>query len=136
MKNFLWGIILFILNIFLLYQNYSKNFTIPTVFFIESNQMMAFVIGIMYAQQCRKFDIPSVLGIVCNSAIFSILTTMLFWVYGADVKFSFTLLLFGGIFSCIFISYIMFYWLFCPSKYKNKRKRKKYSKKITKRAVQ
>lgn len=135
MKNFLWGLILFILNIFLLYQNYTKNFTIPTVFFIESNQMMAFIVGVIYAQQCRKLDIPHILGVACNSAVFSILTTLLFAVYGAPVTFSFTLLLFGGIFSCIFISYVMFYWLFCPSKYKNKRKRKKYSKKMAKRNV-
>lgn len=135
MKNFLWGVLLFVLNIFLLYQNYTKNFTIPTVFFIEANQMMAFLIGLVYAQQCRKFDIPHILGVALNSAVFAILTTLLFAIYEAPVTFNFTLLLFGGIFLCMFVSYAMFYWLFCPAKYKNKRKRKKYEKAMAKKNI-
>ena len=135
MKNFLWGVLLFVLNIFLLYQNYTKNFSIPTVFFIEANQMMAFLIGIVYAQQCRKFNIQHILGLVLNSAIFAILTTILFAIYEAPVTVSFTLLLFGGIFLCMFISYAMFYWLFCPAKYKHKRKRKKYEKSMAKKSI-
>lgn len=132
MKNFLWGVLLFLLNIFILYQNYTKNFTFPTVFFIEANQMMAFLIGIVYAQQCRKFDIKHILGIASNSLVFAVLTTIVFAIYGAPVTFSFTLLLFGGIFVCMFVSYWLFYFLFCPDKYKKKYKRKKYEKAMAK----
>lgn len=136
MKNFIWGVLLFVLNIFILYQNYTKNFTFPTTFFIESNQMMSFIIGIVYAQQCRKLDFRQILGIASNSFVFAILTTILFWIYGAPVKFQFTVLLFIGIFICMFISYWLYYWLFCPTKYKtkykNKYKRKKYQKHMNK----
>lgn len=133
MKNFLWGVLLFVLNIFILYQNYTKNFTFPTIFFIEANQMMAFLIGIVYAQQCRKFDLEHILGVACNSLVFSVLTTIAFAIYGAPVTFNFTMLLFGGIFLCMFISYWLYYWLFCPAKYKKKYKRKKYEKAMAKR---
>lgn len=130
MKNFIWGVLLFVLNIFILYQNYTKNFTFPTVFFIESNQMMAFIIGIVYSQQCRKFDLRHILGVASNSLVFSVLTTIIFAIYGAPVNLKFTMLLFIGIFICMFISYWLYYWLFCPTKYKNKYKRKQYQKNI------
>ena len=133
MKNFLWGVLLFILNIFILYQNYTKNFTLDAVFFIESNQMMAFLIGIIYAQQCRKFDMKHILGVVTNALVFAILTTIIFAIYGATVTFNFTILLFIGIFVCMFISYWLFYWLFCPDKYKRKYKKYKYKKEMEKR---
>ena len=128
MKNFIWGVLLFVLNIFILYQNYTKNFTFPTDFFIESNQMMAFIIGIVYAQQCRKFDLPHILGIACNSLVFSVLITIIFAIYEAPVRFSFTILLFIGIFVCMFVSYWLYYWLFCPAKYKKKYKQKQPKK--------
>ena len=133
MKNFLWGVLLFILNIFILYQNYTKNFSFPTVFFIEANQMMTFLIGIIYAQQYRKFDLKHVLGIASNALVFSILTTIIFAIYEAPVTFYFTMLLFGGVFICMFISYWMYYWLFCPAKYKKKFSKKKYEKYVSKR---
>ena len=132
MKNFLWGILIFVLNIFLIYQNYTKNFTFSMSFFVEVNQMMAFLAGLIYSQQCRKFDLTHVLGIVSNSAIFSFLITIVFAIYGAKTSFQFTILLFVGTFICMFISYGLFYWLFCPEKYKNKYKRKKYEKAIHK----
>lgn len=126
MKNFFWGVLLFILNIFILYQNYTKNFTLDTIFFIESNQMMAFLMGIIYSQQCRRFGLKPILGIATNSLVFSVLTTILFAIYGAEVKFSFTVLLFLGIFICMFVSYGMFHWLFCPKKYKRRYRKHKY----------
>lgn len=119
-KNFLWGIILFFLNVFVLYLNYSKDFSLPLAFFIEFNQIIAFVVGVMYSQQCRKFDLKHILGVISNSLIYSILMSILFGIYGASVKFTFTLLLFIAIFLCMFISYSLYYWLFCPDKYKKR----------------
>lgn len=132
MKNFIWGALLFVLNTFMLYQNYNKNFTFPMTFFIESNQMMAFIIGIVYSQQCRKFDLKHILGVASNALVFAVLTTIIFAIYGAPVNSRFTLLLFIGIFICMFVSYWLYYWLFCPTKYKKKQKRKQYQKKIKK----
>lgn len=120
LKNFLWGVILFVLNIFLLYQNYNKNFTLPIDFFIEVNQVIALVAGVIYSSQTRRFNIKHILGVASNALVFSVLISILFMVFEAPVNITFTLLLFAAIFICMFVSYALHYWLFCPDKYKRK----------------
>lgn len=126
-KNFLWSILLIVLNIFILFLNYSKDFTLPLSFFIEINQMIAFLIGMLYANQYRKFNLKYILGIVSNSLIFTIFITLIFGIYGAPISFSFSVLMFAFVFLAIFLGYSLFYVCFCP-----KRQKKKKVKKIRK----
>lgn len=128
-KNFLWSILLIVLNILILFLNYSKDFTLPLSFFIEMNQMIAFLIGMLYANQYRKFGFKYILGIASNSLIYSIFMTVLFSVFGAPVTMVFTLLCFCFIFISIFLGYSLFYICFCPKSYK-KRKKKNTSRNI------
>lgn len=124
-RNFLWGIVLFILNIFLIYQNYVKGFSFSVDFFIESNQIIMLIIGVLYANECRKLNFKTITGIFSNSVIFSILLTILFALYESPVTITFTALIVLYTFICIFISYYIYYWLFCPDKHKKKYKQKK-----------
>lgn len=128
LKNFLWGILVFVVNLFVLYQNYAKGFSMPASYFIEVNQMITFIVGLIYSYQSRKFNLKSIMGVVYNSAIFAVLLSLLFAVYGAPVRFSFTLLVFIAVFVCMFVSYTLYYWLFCPDKYKKRYNRKRKNK--------
>lgn len=130
-KNFLWSILLIVLNILILFLNYSKDFTLPLSFFTEMNQMIAFLIGMLYANQYRKFGLKYILGIASNSLIYSIFMTVLFSVFGAPVTILFTFLCFCFIFVSIFLGYSLFYICFCPKTYK-KKKRKNDNKNINK----
>lgn len=130
-KNFLWSILLIVLNILILFLNYSKDFTLPLSFFTEMNQMIAFLIGMLYANQYRKFGLKYILGIASNSLIYSIFMTILFGVFGAPVTILFSFLCFCFIFVSIFLGYSLFYVCFCPKSYK-KRKKKNASKNVNK----
>lgn len=124
-KNFLWSIVLIVLNIFILFLNYSKDFTLPLSFFIEINQMIAFLIGMLYANQYRRFNLKYILGIVSNSLIFTTFITLIFGIYEAPISFSFSVLMFVFVFLAIFLGYSLFYVCFCPKRRKKKKKKVK-----------
>ena len=128
-KNFIWSILLIVLNIFILFLNYSKDFTLPLNFFIEINQLIAFIVGMLYANQYRRMNIKHIFGIVSNSLIFTIFITVLFGIFGAPVNIKFSLLMFIFVFFAIFAGYALFYVCFCPKRYKNRIKKNKKKKK-------
>lgn len=119
-RNFIWGILMFVLNMFIVYQNYTKNFTIPNNFFIEANEMITFIIGVLYANQYRKFDFKHIWGIIVNSLVFSVLITITFGIYGSPVTILFSSLVFVFAFIGSFVGYGLFYFFFCPKRHKKK----------------
>lgn len=119
-KNFLWGILLFVVNFFILFQNYSKNFVLDADFFMQINQMCCFILGMLFANQYRKFNLKHISAICLNCLLFSLGISFVFGAYTENINYMFSFGIFVFEFSFFFLGYSIFYMLFCPKKRKRK----------------
>lgn len=119
MRRISWGIFLFLINLFFIFENYRKNFMFDPSVFIQLNEFIIFTFGIFYGSRYKKFQPVSILW---NCVSFSVLIQFLFFAYGCkpDGVMLLKIILFTYI--CMIIGHGLYIWLFVPTnRYKNKK---------------